>query len=65
MNGPIRFSGYGVGTRTVTIMHSAITHWYPIDYNGNLGTTIVLSNGDEITVGQKDWEVTKMMEEKA
>jgi hypothetical protein len=50
---PITFKGYGVGSRGVTLIAERITHFYPIDYNGNHGTCIVLDTGKELNVG--DW----------
>lgn len=50
----ITFKGYGANSTSVSVVASQISHFYPIDYNGNYGTCIVLVNGKEINVG--DWE---------
>lgn len=59
---PVIFKRYGVGFGGVTVIAERITHFYPIDYNGNHGTCIVLDTGKEINVGDWPHEVAKMID---
>lgn len=36
----------------VTVVLERITHWHPIDYNGNLGTEVYLDTGKSLRVGE-------------
>ena len=47
---PITFKSYNGYGRDVVVIAERITHFYPVDYNGNRGTCIVLDTGKEITV---------------
>lgn len=58
---PIRFNRYNPGGSDCTVIAERITHWYPVDYNGNHGTVIVLDTGKEVTVGHWSTDVEKMV----
>ena len=47
---PITFKSYRGFGQEVTIIAERITHFYPIEYNGNRGTCIVLDTTKEVTV---------------
>mgnify|MGYP000552966755 CR=1 FL=1 len=53
------FKGYGVNAREISIVAEHIVSFWPIDYNGNHGTCILLSNDKEINIG--DWPSTVKM----
>lgn len=55
----LTFNRYGGFGRTVSVMVDRITHFYPIDYNGNYGTTIVLDTGKEVSVEAWSSDVEK------
>ena len=41
---PITFTSYSGFGKEVIIISERVTHFYPIEYNGNRGTSIVLDN---------------------
>lgn len=57
---PHRFPGYGLADG-VTIILERITHWWPIDYNGNCGTEIALDTGKSVRVGVYPSDVEKVV----
>ena len=58
---PYEFRGYGVNATHVTIILERITHWWPIDYNGNHGTEIELDTGKSVRVGHYDSAVGEIV----
>lgn len=51
-------SGYYAPT---TVVLERITHFYPIDYNGNHGTTLVLDTGKEVLTSMWQSDVKKIL----
>ena len=47
---PITFTAYSGFGREVVIIAERIVSFYPVDYNGNHGTCIILDTGKEVTV---------------
>lgn len=47
----------------VTVVLDRVTHFYPIDYNGNLGTTLVLDTGKEVRTSMYHHDVKKLFGE--
>ncbi|CAB4171396.1 hypothetical protein UFOVP1095_19 [uncultured Caudovirales phage] len=60
---PITFKGYGVRGGEVVVIAERITHFYPIDYNGNHGTCIVLDTDKEVNVSNWPSEVRMAIEQ--
>lgn len=58
---PHTFEGYGVGATRVTVILERITHWWPIDYNGNIGTEIQLDTGKAVRVREYHGQVEKIV----
>jgi hypothetical protein len=58
---PHTFRGYGVNSQSVTIILERITHWWPIDYNGNCGTEIQLDTGKSVRVSEYHGQIEKIV----
>lgn len=57
---PYGATGYYCPT---TIALDRVTHFYPIDYNGNHGTVLVLDTGKEVRTDMSHYEVKKLFDE--
>ncbi|KLU14805.1 MULTISPECIES: hypothetical protein [Xenorhabdus] len=57
------FPPYGVSSRMypTTVVLERITHFQPIDYNGNSGTAIFLDTGVEVYTSMSSWDVRKLL----
>ncbi|OKO98779.1 hypothetical protein [Xenorhabdus thuongxuanensis] len=57
------FPPYGVSSRMypITVVLERITHFQPIDYNGNNGTAIFLDTGVEVCTSMCSWDVEKLL----
>ncbi|MDE9466871.1 hypothetical protein [Xenorhabdus bovienii] len=57
------FPFYGVSSRMypTTVVLERITHFHPIDYNGNSGTAIFLDTGIEVRTSMRSWDVRKLL----
>lgn len=62
---PIKFIGYGVNGRPVTIIAERISHWREDSYNGMRCTEIHLDTGDVIKVDCWASDVEKKLAEAA
>lgn len=58
---PIKFKGYGAGSRDIEIIAEKIVCWSAIDYNGDHGTEIYLDNGKNVRVGEWSSDVRKKL----
>ncbi|EMK8059142.1 hypothetical protein [Escherichia albertii] len=52
-------TGYNEPT---TVVLERVTHFYPIDYNGNRGTVLVLDTGKEVRTSMPQWDVKRLFE---
>ncbi|OKO98421.1 hypothetical protein [Xenorhabdus eapokensis] len=57
------FPPYGVSSRMypTTVVLERITHFQPIDYNGNSGTAIFLDTGVEVRTSMYSWDVGNLL----
>jgi hypothetical protein len=59
----LTFRGYGVGSSDVDIDVERVTHFYSIDYNGNLGVELALDTGKVVRVDGYRSDVAKKINE--
>ncbi|PHM60664.1 hypothetical protein Xsto_03775 [Xenorhabdus stockiae] len=59
------FPPYGISSRMypTTVVLERITHFQPIDYNGNSGTAIFLDTGVEVCTSMCSRDVGKLLTE--
>ncbi|EAV9435602.1 hypothetical protein DIR64_17080 [Salmonella enterica subsp. enterica serovar Tafo] len=46
-----------------TVMLERVTHFYPVNYNGNSGTALVLDTGKEVLTSMRQWDVKKLFDD--
>lgn len=59
----ITLPGYGIGSPEFSVVVEKIQQWRRIDYNGRIGTCIVMDNGAEVTTEAMPYEVEKRIED--
>lgn len=58
------FPQYATGyCEPTTVVLERVTHFYPINYNGNNGTTLVLDTGKEVRTSMPQWDVKNLFDQ--